>query len=1425
MKKNLTRVNVAIREFLTLFCIVFIINISNSFARDTKFENISIQDGLSHNNVNCIFQDSRGFLWIGTKDGLNRYDGYNIISFYSRQKDSATLSNNFIQAICEAPDSTGIWVGTRNGLNFYHFGQEKFSRYLMKNDFSNSKKSNGNITSLVSGYKGRIWIGTDYGLKKLVLGNSKNRTLISFEDLSKAEFDEIGDKANIPLPMKKITCLFKCKDGGLWVCFASGELFRLKEKQTGMEITPFQDCKKYVIKGIVEDIYGNLWLATNKNGIVKQNKETGQFITIDKEMYSGLESNSYNSICKGNSGEIWLATKNYGLAELTYENQSFVEKSDSFIKVTPYTDLPGTVNSMSEYTVRCVFMDRTGVLWVGTRGNGIVKITFHPNYFRNYKFLDYPYKRWLLKEINSIVEDRNGNFWIGSKNGVSSYNRTNNKFSYYRNRKGEINRSTYRDVFSICEDQTGNMWFGTNGGGLDRYNPDKLEFTHLIVENCNLNSNYITSIVSLASGDLLIGTVKGRIDLIKRDELKKEVPKVIPFPLGLKRKKNSFANSRKIVYEDGLGEIWVTTSLDGVYRFNPKNKKLVHYNHDQGNLKTLPTDHITAVYEDESGVIWLGSTKGLVRFNRNSDEFDLYAMKDGFPDHSIIGIIGDNIGNLWVLTRNWISRFNLQTKRVRSFKIQHRVSDELFTHNPLWKTQEGEIFVGTQTEGYFSFFPDSIEDVSFLPQIAITDLKISGESVRINEEGELPFIPESINSIDEIEMKYYQNNLSFEFASLSYLLPESQQYACILEGAQAEWQYMDGNRRLVNFFNLAPGEYIFRVKASNCDGLWNSQGKSITINVLPPWWKTWWAYSLYIIVITCLFIALYRYTYEWIALKNRLVFEQMEKKKMRELNQVKLRFFTNISHEFRTPLTLILGPLERLLASGGSNSSIEKHYVLMHKNASRLLRLINQLMDFRKTENKQMKLHARKSNISSFISEVMQSFEDLAQEKQISFEMKSDSNSILLWFDRDKMDKIMFNLLSNAFKFTPKGGNISIDIRSSESSGTDAYANGRLEIKLTDSGRGMTTEQVEKIFDRFYQGEHDQTGTGIGLSLTRSLVELHRGEIYVSSEKGKGSCFRIALPLGKEHLKDEEISLEQSDFPERQEEFTVKRILDLNADEMRSTADQLDEQKKIVSNEAPLILIVEDNDSLRTFIRENLEQEYRIMEAENGKEAYAKVMETEPDLIISDVMMPEMNGLELCRAIKTDSRISHVPIILLTALDTVKDQLTGYKMGADDYISKPFNPSLLDVRVKNLIQIRMGLKKRFQIEISLEPRDITIASPDEKLLVKAMKVIEENLSDPDFTVEKLSEEIGMSRVHLYRKIKALTDQTATEFIRTIRLKQAAKLLLQKKLTVSEICFLVGFKNPVSFGRSFKTHFGETPTDYVANYSNSKESIT
>lgn len=1367
-----------------------------------KFENISVQDGLSNNFVNCIIQDSRGFIWIGTKDGLNRYDGYRFVNYVFQYNDPTSISNNFISSLCEDPSHTGIWVGTSRGLNFYNFKTEKFTHFFHDVNNVNSLCDN-RVTTLAVSNEGSIWVGTRKGLDRYDIKwdavTEKIRLKESFFNHFTAEAGHL-----LSLSDENIVSIYPDQDGSLWIGYVDGALDQLIWHDNTVRLITYPEYKGGPITCMTEDHFGDIWITSHGSGLVKFDKKHKTFVS--KIKHSSKNQVWINSLLFTENGSLWLGQYSDGLMEVSNIDSRECFNSDTH-GIREFKNDPLDGRSVIADWFRCLYMDRSGVLWAGTRRNGIVKVSFLPTYF-TFHGVDFFNKiAFKFKDVNAIIEGSTGIIWIGTDAGLISFDRESQSITSYGNTGKALASPSH--VFCMCEDKHGRLWLGTIGDGVYRFDPKTKKFSHFQnIKGVSRKYDRITSITSLKSGELLLGFEYGGVGLLDTDELEKEQPTLSQFLKGILPSANKFIDRAKIVFQDSRGIVWITSVLDGIFKYNPFDKTLKHFVHDENDPNTISANHIASICEGVDGIIWLATDKGLDRFDVESENTTSYYVENGLPDNTVIGVCCDDQGSVWALTRKWISHLNPITGEIRNYNYYHKVVPGMFSSQRVCKTKDGRIFVGTQCKGFFSFSPSSVKSFSYKPPIVLTDLKIFGESTIIGGDGGHVALNQSVNHMSEIVLKHFQNSLAFEFSALSYCQQDKNQYACKLDGAQDYWENL-GNRRVINYFNLNPGSYVLRVRASNCDGIWNNNEKTIQIKILSPWWRTWWACVLYLFVFLVLLFACFRYTIIWQNLKNSLKYEQMEKAKIEELNQLKLKFFTNISHEFRTPLTLILGPLENLMASVKVDTLAHRQYDLMSRNAKRLLRMINLLMDFRKVDNQEMKINMQNDDIVAFVGGTMELFEEFAKQKQINLEYDSQVSSLYMSFDRDKMDKILFNLLSNAFKHTNAGGSIKIGLQTPDSQRSDGDGQ-EVEIVVEDSGAGITEENLKRIFDRFYQVDNDGTGTGIGLSIVKSFVEMHGGAISVSSELGKGTRFVITLPFNREMYnhslatdltRRSEVSLSSS---EHSEMITATPLVELD--------------KSTTPDKKPLILVVEDDNDLRGFICDSLSSCFTLVEADNGVDALDVAIKQQPALIISDVMMPRMDGLELCRQIKSNPKVSHIPYILLTALSSVEDEFIGYKSGAQEYISKPFNPQTLLLRVQNFVALQNRVKERFAHDVDFGVKEITISSSDEKLLEKVMYVIEENLKNPDFTVEKMGQEIGISRVHLNRKIKALTNQTAVNFIRTIRMKHAAKLLIQKKLNVSEIAYMVGFSNPISFGRSFKKHFGVSPSEYASESS-------
>jgi signal transduction histidine kinase/DNA-binding response OmpR family regulator len=969
-----------------------------------------------------------------------------------------------------------------------------------------------------------------------------------------------------------------------------------------------------------------------------------------------------------------------------------------------------------------------------------------------------------------ILSDSCESLWIGMwGGGVDHLDKNGHRIKNYK-LEGVLGCGD-NNVITLYEDKHQNMWAGTAGSGLFLYNKLQDGFVQIVDKKDSLkllNNAFVVSIFEDEYNQLWVGTLYGLV-CIKKD--------------------------RK-----------------GSYLFT----KFYHNN----NRGSISSNRIITIFEDSRKNLWFGTEDmGLNLYNKRDNTFTVFQKQDGLPNNSIKGILEDNHGYFWISTNKGISKFDPVAKTFRNFTQADGLNSNEFYKSCL-KTKTGELFFGGN-KGFNVFYPDSIKNNTFVPPVYLTDLKIYNKSVIIGEKGSP--LQMHISLTHKIVLTHKQTTFTIEYAALNYTRSSRNQYAYMLEGLDHDWNYVGSNNN-ATYTSLNPGTYLFKVKGSNNDGLFNPSPTVLEITVLPPFWLTKWAFAVYFFVFFALLSAFIKLQMIRIKQLHDLKMERMKRGKDEELNHMKMQFFTNVSHEFRTPLSLILSPLESIISSGKLKSELKDQLTIIYKNADRLFRLVNELMDFIKIEDDNLNIAAQAGNIVEFTHEISTYYNDVAQRRRIEYQFVANEDEISVWFDRDKIEKVLHNLLSNAFKFTPDDGKISLNLEKITVNNNKLEQGDQIErlssgdyfmITITDNGSGILSEHLDKVFDRFFQSyEKDklfQTGTGIGLFLTKSLVELHHGKIWVTSEKWKETSFTVVLPLGNRHFKSDELVTLPDGINVL---YTPQVTSEAGIDEVKSNS---------LKESLPLILVVEDNFELRNYIISVLSPTYKVLEASNGKQGFELALKRVPDLIISDIIMPEMSGIELCRHVKEEITISHIPIVLLTAKVTVENKLEGIENGADAYITKPFNVRILEATLKNLIETRQKLFQRFSQEAFLLPKELSNNPLDQDFLEQAIDYIEKNMADESLSVEKLASQLCISRSQTYRKIKALTGQSATEFLRIVRLKKAVKLMECGELNVSEIAFKVGFGTPHYFTKCFKEHFGKLPSEYMSDSGKKKRS--
>jgi signal transduction histidine kinase/AraC-like DNA-binding protein/streptogramin lyase len=1062
--------------------------------------------------------------------------------------------------------------------------------------------------------------------------------------------------------------------------------------------------------------------------------------------------------------------------------------------------------------------------------------------------------------------------------GVSMVNISLKDFIPYKQIQGDPNSLSGNVVRSVFKDSNQNLWIGMYSDGLNRImpeDPDKIiHYKFDPLDNRTINSNYITAIYVDRTKRLWIGTFDKGFCFADNIYSSKD----------LKFTRFHFEDNLEVqdIKEDSSGRVWIGTQ-NGFYVYTPRTSQLMHYgdianqsaetqglniqsmlfetpdifwiaswnrglcklyiNSDtflaNGNKKDslIIYDKITdsenskidncftTIFKDENNILWLGSNvNGLIKVLERDSlmEFISYDKSKGAPDNSVYGIASDKAGNIWFSTNHGLGKLDAESEQIKRYYESDGILSNSFLWDASYKSADGEIFFGG-INGLIAFYPERIVDDTTTYPVYISKLIIQNKEVKIRDEinGRI-ILPKNIQYTDEITLSHLERAFSLEFVSLNNLNPEETQYAYKLEGFDPDWVYTSSDRRYVTYTNLGQGTYNFMVKASNCDGVWNQEPATLVIHVLPPWWSTIYALVLFSVLFVLLLYTFRRLILMRSSLIHEARLEQLRREKAEELYNMKMQFFTDISHEFRTPLSLILAPLQKILTSFKNDPKLSRQIELIRKNADRLLRLIDQIVDLRKIDLNKMKLTLGKGDLVQYLRELTSSFDEIAQQRSMTLEFSSEIDSYETLFDESKLEKIIYNLLSNAFKFTPDRGKLQVSCRlvrngiaAFPEEVSDKQDNDCIEITVRDNGIGIPSEHKGHLFERFFRIErHDsiiRRGTGIGLALTKELVELHKGKLMVESEENKGTCFVILLPAGNNIWSNEQMA-ETGDEEKRMTGSLQHFVLTEEHEYARKYSGQ--KNKMVHNKNNAVILIVEDEAEVRTFIREYFEMNYQICEATNGIEGFEMALRNDPDIIITDVIMPIMDGIEMCRKLKEEIRSSHIPVIMLTARSSVDNKIEGLETGADAYIEKPFSPDLLEVQIRNLLESRRILRDKFSKELVIKPADIAVTSVDAIFIQKAMDIVNNHISDPDFSSDEFCKEIGMSRSQLHRKLKALTSQPASEFIRTLRLKRAASLLKESKLSIEEISYRVGFNSPAYFTKCFRTLFGKTPSEFA-----------
>jgi len=1356
------------------------------------FHHLTIEDGLSQNAVYALLQDRQGFMWMGTKDGLNRYDGSAVTVYRHDPFDPATLSSSYVTALLEDTRG-GFWVGTQDGgLSRLDRATGAVVRY--------ARSPRLRITALVEDARGDIWLGT--------AGGGAYRLAASVAGMPEAAFHRYAHDPRdaTSLSDDRVTSLLADHRGTLWIGTGSG-LNRLDRARGGfLRIGPRPGDPASLIDDFVTAISEardrTIWVGTPSGLSRLVGPRAGaagvRFVsypyTLERRGYGW---GTIHRIGEGPMGRLWLAMSD-GLARFDPATGTYAS----------YLHDPLDAQSLSGNSLATLAWDRTGVLWVGANGYGVNRYDAKTARFESIRRPPDPTSRQDGFSVRAILQDEAGVLWI-SAGVLYRYDSAARTLVSFEAPSTEPSAFGNTGVWSIAQDRRGHLWFGSYEG-LYRYDASARrvrQYAHDPTRRSGLPEKVVYGVFEDRRGAIWAVTAHfiSRLDDAEDGTF------------------TSYRHSPATdvgeglypaIHEDARGQFWMGTE-QGLVRFDPRTGALRRYRTNPADAASLSHDQVRAVTPDPrepESVLWIGTAGGgLNRLDMRTGAFTRVTVRDGLPNNVVYGVRADRHGRLWLSTNRGLARYDPRTREIRTYDVYDGLQSNEFNSGASFRAADGRLYFGG-INGVTAFHPDSLGDNAQVPPVVITGFRRAGRQ-------ESPHSPDAVltramSATDTLRLSFADNVFTFEFAALDYSAPERNRYSYRMEGFDADWT-VPSAERTATYTNLPPGRYTFRVRASNNDGLWNTEGASVAVIIAAPWWRTAWAYGVYLLLALGAVAALAWYRRNRLLLKHRLAIEHLEAEKLRELDRSRSQFFANVSHEFRTPLTLTLGPLDDLKAGlhGTLTDAMVEQVDLARRNAGRVLDLINQILDVARLEARRMPLHARPLDIGSFSEACLRRFQPLAERNGLTLSYVPPPRPLTAWADPDHLEKVLVNLISNAVKFTPPGGTVRVNVA------PEAAA---VRVDVRDSGPGIPPSDLPHIFDRFYRVDEASTrrqpGTGIGLALAKELVDLLGGSLSVSSEEGFGSTFTMTLPLGRAHLAPGQVADQivvedwiatapvQTEEPGGDGMPEAPAFGDGSADEDLTT-----------------VLVVDDHPDVRAYIRRHLQSNYRVVEAADGVDGLAKARRLLPDLIVSDVMMPDLDGFGLCSALKNDPETSFIPIILLTAKAATEDRLEGLREHCDDYLTKPFDPEELRVRIGNLIDQRRRLRERFEGEATagrppaaeLHAARVAPHSADDVLVERVRDFVEANMADDAFSVERLAAGVGMSRAHLHRRLSELLGRSPSELVRGMRLERAAELLRARAGSVSEVAYAVGFKSVAHFSNAFRDRYGCRPSAYAA----------
>lgn len=1341
-----------------VICLFFLcIGIPAAFSEipeQINFSYISIQDGLSQSTVFSIDQDKRGNMWFATYDGVNKYDGYAFTVYQHDENDPNSIAND-ISRILKTDSQGRVWIGTRDGLSCYDEEKDKFDNFIYE---KNGRKLQVN---------GIAEINPD----QLLISTQEGLTLF---DIKESRF--VDDCFSPAMHNIVASTLYRHGDV-IYIGTPEDGLYCYSITQEKLEkVTPTLDTKQ--IQAVLQQSPTRIWVATEGGGLVLLNPKTKEVKTYlhSSSNPRSISSNYIRSLALDSQNRLWIGTFN--------DLNIYHEGSDSF---TSYSSSPVESGSLSQRSVRSIFMDSQGGMWLGTYFGGLNY--YHPirNRFKNIRRI--PYKNSLSDNVVScIVEDKNSNLWIGTNDGgLNLFNPGTQQFTHYALQENERERGIGSNNIKAVyvDEEKSRVYIGTHAGGLTILHRNSGKMESFNQRNSELVNENVYAILPDEEGNLLLGTLSALVSFN---------PEKRSFTTIDREKDGTPFSSQRIttLFRDSRRRLWIGGE-EGLSVFLQQGTEIQ-------KSPILPVSPVTriftnCIYEATNGIIWVGTREGFYCFNEKEKSIKRYTTANGLPNNVVYGILEDAFGRLWLSTNRGISCFNPETEKFRNFTESDGLQSNQFNTSSYCRTASGQMYFGG-INGITTFRPELLLDNPYAPPVVITKLKLFNKPVRPDDETGI--LSKNISETESITLKSWQTAFTIEFVVSNYISGQHNTFAYKLEGYDKEWYYLT-DKRTVSYSNLPQGTYHFLVKAANSDGKWNTTPTMLEIIVLPVWYKTWWAVILFLATFIGFITFVFRFFWMRKSMEAKLEIERRDKEHQEEINQMKMRFFINISHELRTPLTLILAPLQEII-NKISDRWTRNQLEYIQRNANRLLHLVNQLMDYRRAELGVFELQVKKGNAHQLIQDNFLFYDKLARHKKITYTLQSELEDKEELFDPNYLELIVNNLLSNAFKYTESGQSITVTLKEE---------NNWLLLQVSDTGIGIPINKQGKIFERFYQIESEHVGSGIGLSLVQRLVELHHGRIELDSEEGKGSTFSVYIPQDINTYKPSELASEDNKSEEKQ-------VYSTNSKDMYFIDTERVENEAIESRDKKrgTILIVEDNNEIRQYLSSGLAGLFNTLEAGNGEEALEKLKDNEVDIIVTDVMMPVMDGIKLCKNVKQNIRTCHIPVIILSAKSETKDQMEGLQMGADDYIPKPFSLSILTTKIQNMMRTRRRMLERYSKSLEVEPEKITFNAMDEALLKRAVAIVEKNMDNIEFSTDEFAREMNMSRSNLHLKLKAITGESTIDFIRKIRFNEAAKLLKDGRYTVAEVSSMVGFNTPSYFATSFKKYFGCLPTEYI-----------